>query len=88
MAIRCTPYGVLVTSAQVEEHTKLKLHDASIEFEYFQRTFETKEEIFDTYQKIFDAKKENGRIIEGLVLRNVSGKFSMKLMNLDYDSTK
>ena len=56
--------------------------------EYFQKTFETKEEIFNACQKIFDAEKESGRIIEGIVLRNVSGKFSTKLMNLDYDSTK
>jgi hypothetical protein len=56
--------------------------------EYFQKTFETKEDIFETCQKIFDAEKETGRIIEGIVLRNPSGNFSMKLMNMFYDSTK
>ena len=56
--------------------------------EYFQKTFETKEEIFDICQKIFNKEKENGRIIEGVVLRNLTGNFSMKLMNLEYDSKK
>ena len=56
--------------------------------EYFQKTFETKEELFDTCQKIFNEEKENGRIIEGIVLRNPTGNFSMKLMNLEYDSRK
>jgi len=32
--------------------------------------------------------RENGRIIEGIVLRNLSGTFSTKLMNLEYDSRK
>ena len=56
--------------------------------EYFQKNFETKEEIFAACQKIFDEEKENGRIIEGIVLRNLTGNFSMKLMNLEYDSRK
>ena len=56
--------------------------------EYFRRTFDTKEEIFNACQKIFDEEKENGRIIEGIVLRNLTGTFSTKLMNLEYDSRK
>ena len=56
--------------------------------ECFRKTFDTKEEIFDTCQKIFDEEKENGRIIEGIVLKNLTCRFSMKLMNLEYDSRK
>jgi len=56
--------------------------------ECFRKTFETKEEIFDTCQKIFDEEKENGRIIEGIVLKSLTCRFSVKLMNLEYDSRK
>jgi len=56
--------------------------------EYFRETFTTKEEIFDACRKIFDQEKENGRIIEGIVLRNHASTFSVKLMNLEYDSKK
>ena len=56
--------------------------------EYFQKTFESKEEIFDTCQEFFDKEQEEGRIIEGIVLRNPAGSFSVKLMNMLYDSKK
>ena len=56
--------------------------------EYFQETFNNKEEIIDACQKIFDEEQETGRLIEGIVLRNPSQTFSVKLMNMLYDSKK
>ena len=56
--------------------------------EYFQKTFDSKEELFETCQAIFDKELEGKRIIEGIVLRNPEGTFSVKLMNLLYDSKK
>jgi RNA ligase (TIGR02306 family) len=56
--------------------------------EYFQQTFNSKEEIFETCQRIFDEEQKNGRIIEGIVLRNPTQTFSVKVMNLLYDSKK
>ena len=56
--------------------------------EYFRKNFDCKEEIFDACQKVFDHEQENKRIIEGIVLRNQSGSFSTKVMNLLYDSKK
>jgi len=79
------------TAVKIEYDTaRLIAGELGLQFvkEYFQKNFETKEEIFDTCQKIFDEEKSNGRIIEGVVLRNAKGNFSMKLMNLEYDSRK
>ena len=56
--------------------------------EYFRKTFDNKEEIFSACQQIFDEEEKNGRIIEGVVLRNPSGTFSTKVMNMLYDSKK
>ena len=56
--------------------------------EYFRETFHNKEEIIDACQKIFDEEQKTGRIIEGIVLRNPSQTFSVKLMNMLYDSKK
>ena len=56
--------------------------------EYFQKEFNCKEELLQECQKIFDDEQKNGRIIEGIVLRNPTSTFSCKLMNMLYDSKK
>jgi len=56
--------------------------------EYFQKTFNSKEELIETCQEIFDNEQKNQRIIEGIVLRNFESTFSVKLMNMLYDSKK
>ena len=55
---------------------------------YFEMTFISKEELLNHCQKIFNEEKKNGKIIEGIVVRDESGSFSCKIMNLEYDSRK
>ncbi|MDR2146417.1 MAG: hypothetical protein LBE91_08170 [Tannerella sp.] len=56
--------------------------------EYFNRNFESREELFQTCQAIFDEEERNGRLIEGVVLRHPETDFSCKLMSMSYDSKK
>ena len=55
---------------------------------YFEQTFNSKEELLSKCQEIFNAEKEKGKIIEGIVVRNETGLFSAKILNLLYDSLK
>jgi hypothetical protein len=56
--------------------------------EYFGITFQSKEDLFKVCQDIFNSEKKEGRTIEGIVVRTEDGKFSAKVMNLEYDSKK
>ena len=55
---------------------------------YFEMTFNSREELLSHCQTIFNKEKEGGKIIEGVVVRTENGKFSCKIMNLEYDSKK
>jgi hypothetical protein len=54
----------------------------------FIKTFNSREEIEAKCQEIFDTFKNNKILIEGIVLKTLDGKWSAKLMNLEYDSKK
>jgi len=68
---------------EIANHLEIKLVK-----KYFEKTFNSKEELMDKCQQIFDAEKANGKIIEGIVVRNETGTFSAKVVNLLYDSKK
>ena len=75
--------------------TKSHLHnmfydwDNYIVMEYFMREFISAEELINTCNLHFKYQKEiNNRIIEGIVVRTEDGKFSCKIMNMEYDAKK
>jgi hypothetical protein len=51
-------------------------------------TFNSREEIEAKCQEMFDDFKSQKILIEGVVLKTLDGKWSAKLMNLEYDSKK
>lgn len=55
---------------------------------YFKRKMRCKGDIIKLCNEIFKKEKANGRLIEGIVVKTLDGKFSAKLMNLEYDSKK
>lgn len=57
-------------------------------FVLFIDTFNSREEIEAKCQEVFDSFKSNKILIEGIVLKTLSGSWSAKLMNLEYDSKK
>ena len=73
-------------------YTKVEEIAAKLELQlvhkYFELTFNSIEELLSRCQQIFNEEKENRKIIEGIVVRNESGSFSCKIMNLEYDSRK
>jgi len=57
--------------------------------EYFNEEFKDKDHLLSTCQTLFSYhEKFNGKVIEGVVVRNEEGTFSAKIMNLSYDSKK
>jgi hypothetical protein len=54
----------------------------------FTETFNSREEIEAKCQEMFDYFKSQKILIEGVVLKTLDGKWSAKLMNLEYDAKK